>query len=423
MNVLILGSGGREHCLAELISESKHCDKLFVAPGNSGTSLMAENLDFSPLDFDLVKEAITRHNIQLVVVGPEDPLVSGIHDFIISDPILKGVKVIGPKQRASQLEGSKNFAKNFLNRHNIPTAKHKTFTNMQFEEACEYIENNSPPYVLKADGLAAGKGVLIIESANQAKEELYQMLVKSKFGDAGLSVVIEEFLEGIELSCFVLTDGKNYKILPSAKDYKRIGEGDTGLNTGGMGAISPPPFLNDKIKSKIEKKIIYPTIKGFELDRLDYSGFVFFGLILVDEDPYVIEYNVRMGDPETQVVLPRINSDFLELLNSVHTGTLSDFDLKINESSAATVVMVSGGYPETYEKNMEIKGLDKVKESKVYHAGATKEKGLLKTNGGRVLAVTSLGENVNKALEISYRSISEIRFKNQYYREDIGFDL
>ncbi len=423
MNVLILGSGGREHCLAELISESKHCDKLFVAPGNSGTSLMAENLDFSPLDFDLVKEAITRHNIQLVVVGPEDPLVSGIHDFIISDPILKGVKVIGPKQRASQLEGSKNFAKNFLNRHNIPTAKHKTFTNRQFEEACEYIENNSPPYVLKADGLAAGKGVLIIESANQAKEELYQMLVKSKFGDAGSSVVIEEFLEGIELSCFVLTDGKNYKILPSAKDYKRIGEGDTGLNTGGMGAISPPPFLNDKIKSKIEKKIIYPTIKGFELDGLDYSGFVFFGLILVDEDPYVIEYNVRMGDPETQVVLPRINSDFLELLNSVHTGTLSDFDLKINESSAATVVMVSGGYPETYEKNMEIKGLDKVKESKVYHAGATKEKGLLKTNGGRVLAVTSLGENVNKALEISYRSISEIRFKNQYYREDIGFDL
>ena len=423
MNVLILGSGGREHCLAELISESKHCDKLFVAPGNSGTSLMAENLDFSPLDFDLVKEAITRHNIQLVVVGPEDPLVSGIHDFIISDPILKGVKVIGPKQRASQLEGSKNFAKNFLNRHNIPTAKHKTFTNRQFEEACEYIENNSPPYVLKADGLAAGKGVLIIESANQAKEELYQMLVKSKFGDAGSSVVIEEFLEGIELSCFVLTDGKNYKILPSAKDYKRIGEGDTGLNTGGMGAISPPPFLNDKIKSKIEKKIIYPTIKGFELDRLDYSGFVFFGLILVGEDPYVIEYNVRMGDPETQVVLPRINSDFLELLNSVHTGTLSDFDLKINESSAATVVMVSGGYPETYEKNMEIKGLDKVKESKVYHAGATKEKGLLKTNGGRVLAVTSLGENVNKALEISYRSISEIRFKNQYYREDIGFDL
>ena len=423
MNVLILGSGGREHCLAELISESKHCDKLFVAPGNSGTSLMAENLDFSPLDFDLVKEAITRHNIQLVVVGPEDPLVSGIHDFIISDPILKGVKVIGPKQRASQLEGSKDFAKNFLNRHNIPTAKHKTFTNRQFEEACEYIENNSPPYVLKADGLAAGKGVLIIESANQAKEELYQMLVKSKFGDAGSSVVIEEFLEGIELSCFVLTDGKNYKILPSAKDYKRIGEGDTGLNTGGMGAISPPPFLNDKIKSKIEKKIIYPTIKGFELDGLDYSGFVFFGLILVDEDPYVIEYNVRMGDPETQVVLPRINSDFLELLNSVHTGTLSDFDLKINESSAATVVMVSGGYPETYEKNMEIKGLDKVKESKVYHAGATKEKGLLKTNGGRVLAVTSLSENVNKALEISYRSISEIRFKNQYYREDIGFDL
>ena len=423
MNVLILGSGGREHCFAELISKSKHCDKLFVAPGNSGTSLIAQNLDISPVDFDLVKGVITKHNIQLVVVGPEDPLVRGIHDFIVSDPILKGVKVIGPKQQAAQLEGSKDFAKNFLNRHNIPTAKHQTFTTRQFEEACEYIEKNSPPYVLKADGLAAGKGVLIIDNVNQAKDELYQMLVKSKFGAASSSVVIEEFLKGIELSYFVLTDGKNYKMLPSAKDYKRIGEGDTGLNTGGMGAISPPPFLNDKIRSKIEKRIIYPTIKGFELDKLDYTGFVFFGLILVDEDPYVIEYNVRMGDPETQVVLPRINSDFLELLNSVHTGALSDYDLKINESSAATVVMVSGGYPETYEKNIEIKGLDKVKESKVYHAGVIKEKGLLKTNGGRVLAVTSLGENVNRALETSYCSIGKIRFKNQYYRKDIGFDL
>ena len=423
MNVLILGSGGREHCFAELISKSKSCDKLFVAPGNSGTSLVAENLDISATDFDLVKGAIVEHNIQLVVVGPEDPLVRGIHDFIISDPILKGVKVIGPKQKAAQLEGSKDFAKNFLNRHNIPTAKHETFTKRQFEEACEYIDNNSPPYVLKADGLAAGKGVLIIDNPNQAKDELYQMLVKSKFGVASSSVVIEEFLEGIELSCFVLTDGKNYKILPSAKDYKRIGEGDTGLNTGGMGAISPPPFLNDNIRKKIEERIIYPTIKGFALDKLDYSGFVFFGLILVDENPYVIEYNVRMGDPETQVVLPRINSDFLELLNSIHAGSLNDYDLKINESSAATVVMVSGGYPETYEKNMEIKGLDKVKESKVYHAGVTEDKGLLKTNGGRVLAVTSLGENINRALETSYSSISEIRFKNQYYRKDIGFDL
>ncbi len=423
MNVLILGSGGREHCFAELISKSNNCDKLFVAPGNSGTSLLAENLDISPLDFDLIKEAITKHNIQLVVVGPEEPLVRGIHDFIISDTILKGVKVIGPKQKAAQLEGSKDFAKNFLNRHNIPTAKHKTFTSSKFKEACDYIENNAPPYVLKADGLAAGKGVLIIDNATQAKDELYQMLVNSKFGVASSSVVIEEFLEGIELSCFVLTDGKNYKILPSAKDYKRIGEGDTGLNTGGMGAISPPSFLNDKIKNKIEKRIIYPTIKGFESDKLDYTGFVFFGLILVGEDPYVIEYNVRMGDPETQVVLPRINSDFLELLNSVHTGCLSDFDLKINKNNAATVVMVSGGYPGTYEKNKEIKGLDKVKESKVYHAGVLKKKGLLKTSGGRVLAVTSFGEDVNKALETSYSSIKKIGFKNQYYRKDIGFDL
>ncbi len=271
MNVLILGSGGREHCFAELISKSKSCDKLFVAPGNSGTSLVAENLDISPTDFDLVKGAIVQYNIQLVVVGPEDPLVRGIHDFIISDPILKGVKVIGPKQKAAQLEGSKDFAKNFLNRHNIPTAKHETFTNRQFEEACEYIDNNSPPYVLKADGLAAGKGVLIIDNPNQAKDELYQMLVKSKFGVASSSVVIEEFLEGIELSCFVLTDGKNFKILPSAKDYKRIGEGDTGLNTGGMGAISPPPFLSEDIKTKIEERIIYPTIKGFALDKLDGS--------------------------------------------------------------------------------------------------------------------------------------------------------
>jgi len=423
MNVLILGSGGREHCFAELISESKNCDKLFVAPGNSGTSLIAENLDISPLDFDLVKGAIIKHNIQLVVVGPEDPLVRGIHDFIISDPIMKVVKVIGPKQRAAQLEGSKDFAKDFLNRHNIPTAKHKTFTSVQFEEACEYIENNDPPYVLKADGLAAGKGVLIINNANQAKDELYQMLVNSKFGAASSSVVIEEFLDGIELSCFVLTDGKNYKILPSAKDYKRIGEGDTGLNTGGMGAISPPPFLTSIIKDKIEKRIIYPTIKGLEADNLDYIGFLFFGLILVAGDPYVIEYNVRMGDPETQVVLPRINSDFLELLNSTHTGCLSEFDLQINENSAATVVMVSGGYPETYEKNKLIKGLDKVKKSKVYHAGVLKEKSLLKTNGGRVLAVTSLGEDVNRALETSYRSVTKIAFKNQYYRKDIGFDL
>ena len=423
MNVLILGSGGREHCFAELISKSRYCDKLFVAPGNSGTSLMAQNLDISAVDFASLKWAITKYNIQLVVVGPEDPLVRGIHDFIISDPILKGVKVIGPKQRAAQLEGSKDFAKNFLNRHNIPTAKHETFTSKQFEEACDYVENNSPPYVLKADGLAAGKGVLIIDSAKQAKDELYQMLVKSKFGAASSSVVIEEFLEGIELSCFVLTDGKNYKILPSAKDYKRIGEGDTGLNTGGMGAISPPPFLTDEVKRKIEERIISPTIKGFELEKLDYSGFVFFGLILVDQDPYVIEYNVRMGDPETQVVLPRINSDFLELLNSVHTGDLNDYDLKINDNSAATVVMVSGGYPETYKKNMLITGLDSVKKSKVYHAGAIEEKGLFKTNGGRVLAVTSLGENVNRALKTSYSSIRNIGFKNQYYRKDIGFDL
>ena len=423
MNVLILGSGGREHCFAESISKSKNCDKVFVAPGNSGTSLVAENLDFSPLDFDLVKEAIIKYNIQLVVVGPEDPLVRGIHDFILSDPILKRVKVIGPKQKAAQLEGSKDFAKNFLNRHNIPTAKHRTFTSAQFKEACEYIENNPSPYVLKADGLAAGKGVLIIYDANQAKEELYQMLFKSKFGAASSSVVIEEFLDGIELSCFVLTDGKNYKILPEAKDYKRIGKGDTGLNTGGMGAISPPPFLTNLIKDKIEKRIIYPTIKGFETDNLDYIGFVFFGLILVGQDPYVIEYNVRMGDPETQAVLPRINSDFLELLNSVFTGNLCDFDLQIDQKSSATVVMVSGGYPEQYEKNKEIKGLDKVKESKVFHAGAIREEGLLRTNGGRVLAVTSLGKDIKESLEASYKSISKIEFENQYYRRDIGFDL
>lgn len=423
MNILVLGSGGREHAIIKSMSKSKKCTKLYALPGNGGTSLLAQNIQGNVNDFDLIKKVVKEEDISMVFVGPEDPIVNGIYDYFMSDQHLSKVKIIAPSMQAGSLEGSKDFAKDFLNRHNIPTAKHKTFTSVQFEEACEYIENNDPPYVLKADGLAAGKGVLIIDNANQAKDELYQMLVNSKFGAASSSVVIEEFLDGIELSCFVLTDGKNYKILPSAKDYKRIGEGDTGLNTGGMGAISPPPFLTSRIKEKIEKRIIYPTIKGFETDNIDYIGFLFFGLILVAGDPYVIEYNVRMGDPETQVVLPRINSDFLELLNSTHTGCLSEFDLQINENSAATVVMVSGGYPETYEKNKLIKGLDKVKKSKVYHAGVLKEKGLLKTSGGRVLAVTSLGEDVNRALEASYRSITKIVFKNQYYRKDIGFDL
>jgi phosphoribosylamine--glycine ligase len=423
MNVLILGSGGREHAFAYKIKQSTLCKNLYVAPGNSGTREIATNLQFQVHQFEDIVEAIKKFEIKMVVIGPEVPLVNGLSDYISANDEIKETIVIGPNKYASQLEGSKDFAKEFLNRHNIPTASHKTFTAENINDAFSYIDSMIPPYVLKADGLAAGKGVLIIDNPNEAKNELTEMLLNSKFGDASKSVVVEEFLDGIELSCFVLTDGKNYKLLPSAKDYKRIGEGDTGLNTGGMGAISPPPFLTKDFMRKVEKKIIQPTIDGLMKDKIIYKGFIFFGLIKVKEEPYVIEYNVRMGDPESEAVLPRIKSDLLELLYSVSKGQLNHQEVIIDNKESATVFLVSGGYPEQYEKNKEIFGLDKVSGSIVFHAGAKYEEGKVKTNGGRVIAITSMGATVKEALDKSYNSIKNISFEKMNYRGDIGFDL
>ncbi len=423
MNVLILGSGGREHAFAYKIKQSSLCKNLYVAPGNSGTGEIASNLEINVNQFEQIVEAIKNLNISLVVVGPEVPLVNGLTDFIKGSSDLKDIIVIGPNKHAAQLEGSKDFAKDFLNRHNIPTASHKTFTNENIKDAFSYIDEMKSPYVLKADGLAAGKGVLIIKDPNEAKKELEEMLINSKFGDASKSVVIEEFLDGIEVSCFVITDGKNYKLLPSAKDYKRIGEGDTGLNTGGMGAVSPPTFLTKEFMEKVENQVIKPTVEGLKKDNINYQGFIFFGLIKVNEEPYVIEYNVRMGDPESEVVLPRIKSDIMEMFFSVGKGTLKDHKIIIDNNKAATVFLVSGGYPEKYEKNKEIFGLDLVQDSMVFHAGAKYEDGKLKTNGGRVVAVTSKANTIEEALEMSYDSIKKISFEKMNYRKDIGFDL
>ena len=423
MNVLILGSGGREHAFAYKIKQSSLCKNLYVAPGNSGTGEIASNLEINVNQFEQIVEAIKNLNISLVVVGPEVPLVNGLTDFIKGFSDLKDIIVIGPNKHAAQLEGSKDFAKDFLNRHNIPTASHKTFTNENIKDAFSYIDEMKSPYVLKADGLAAGKGVLIIKDPDEAKKELEEMLINSKFGEASKSVVIEEFLDGIEVSCFVITDGKNYKLLPSAKDYKRIGEGDTGLNTGGMGAVSPPTFLTKEFMEKVENQVIKPTVEGLKKDNINYQGFIFFGLIKVNEEPYVIEYNVRMGDPESEVVLPRIKSDIMEMFFSVGKGTLKDHKIIIDNNKAATVFLVSGGYPEKYEKNKEIFGLDLVKDSMVFHAGAKYEDGKLKTNGGRVVAVTSKANTIEEALEMSYDSIKKISFEKMNYRKDIGFDL
>ena len=423
MNVLILGSGGREHAFAYKIKQSSLCKNLYVAPGNSGTGEIASNLEINVNQFEQIVEAIKNLNISLVVVGPEVPLVNGLTDFIKGFSDLKDITVIGPNKHAAQLEGSKDFAKDFLNRHNIPTASHKTFTNENIKDAFSYIDEMKSPYVLKADGLAAGKGVLIIKDPDEAKKELEEMLINSKFGEASKSVVIEEFLDGIEVSCFVITDGKNYKLLPSAKDYKRIGEGDTGLNTGGMGAVSPPTFLTKEFMEKVENQVIKPTVEGLKKDNINYQGFIFFGLIKVNEEPYVIEYNVRMGDPESEVVLPRIKSDIMEMFFSVGKGNLKDHNIIIDNNKAATVFLVSGGYPEKYEKNKEIFGLDLVQDSMVFHAGAKYEDGKLKTNGGRVVAVTSKANTIEEALEMSYDSIKKISFEKMNYRKDIGFDL
>lgn len=423
MNILILGSGGREHALALKISQSPRCQHLYVAPGNGGTHQIATNINISPVDFQSVKKIVLEKQIQMVVVGPEDPLVEGIYDFFKNDTDLQHVQVIGPSKKGAQLEGSKEFAKQFMQRHNIPTAKYESFTKETVNEGCRFLETMQPPYVLKADGLAAGKGVLIINDLKEAQTELNNMLLNEKFGSASQKVVIEEFLDGIELSCFVLTDGKNYKILPTAKDYKRIGENDQGLNTGGMGAVSPVPFADADFMEKIETRIVKPTIAGLQKDNIDYRGFVFIGLIKVKGEPYVIEYNVRMGDPETEVVIPRVESDLVPIFESLKTQTLDSTLLSISPKSATTVMMVSGGYPEDYEKGKVITGTENVEGSIVFHAGTTLIEGQLKTSGGRVLAVTSFGTDFKEALKTSYRNIEKIHFDKMYFRKDIGFDL
>ena len=422
INVLILGSGGREHAFAWKISKSSSCNKLFIAPGNAGTNDVGTNVDIEINDFKSIKKFVLINEVTIVLVGPEDPLVNGIYDFFQNDDKLKNIALIGPSKQGAKLEGSKKFAKEFMFRHNIPTAKYKAFTKENLKDSSKFLESLSPPYVLKADGLAAGKGVLIINDIKEAKQELKKMICEGKFGKASSTVVIEEFLEGTELSVFALTDGISYKILPSAKDYKRIGEGDTGLNTGGMGAISPVPFADRFYIEKVEREIIKPTIKGLIKDNIRYSGFIFFGLINVKGQPKVIEYNVRMGDPETEVVLPRISSDFLNLLRGINDGTFSERDLEISTEVAATVMLVSGGYPSNYEKDKLILGTDKVDKSIIFHAGTKLDDGL-KTNGGRVLALTSLAENLNLALKASYDSAKQISFNKKYYRTDIGFDL
>tara|TARA_B110000305_G_scaffold227014_1_gene275218 strand:- start:73 stop:1344 length:1272 start_codon:yes stop_codon:yes gene_type:complete len=423
MNILILGSGGREHAFALKIADSKLTDKLYVAPGNSGTQQIATNIPININDFEQVKKTSLELGINMIIVGPEDPLVNGIHDFFAKDEQTKSIAIIGPKQNAASLEGSKDFAKKFLIRHNIPTASYATFTKENVSEGFEFLKTLNPPYVLKADGLAAGKGVLIINDLSEAKKQLSEMLIGEKFGKASSKVVIEEFLDGIELSCFVITDGKNYKILPTAKDYKRIGEGDTGLNTGGMGAISPVPFADDKLLSKIETNIITPTIEGLKKDNIEYQGFIFIGLINVNNEPKVIEYNVRMGDPETEAVFPRIQNDFVEIFQSFKNKTLDKIELRIDDRSSATVVLVSGGYPNKYKKGLKITGIEDVVNSTVYHAGSVQNSNEIYTNGGRVLAITSFGNDFKRALETSYESASKIYFEGMYYRKDLGFDL
>ena len=423
MNILLLGSGGREHAFAWKMTQSALCTQLFVAPGNAGTAKIATNIAVNPNDFETIKQFVLENTIKMVVVGPEDPLVNGIYDFFKNDTQISHIPVIGPSKLGAQLEGSKEFAKEFLVKNNIPTAKYESFTSETVEKGYAFLETLSPPYVLKADGLAAGKGVVILNDLQEAKNELKAMLVYAKFGSASAKVVIEEFLDGIELSCFVLTDGKNYKILPTAKDYKRIGEGDTGLNTGGMGAISPVPFADAALMQKIESQIVIPTIQGLKNDNIEYKGFVFIGLINVGDNPFVIEYNVRMGDPETEVVIPRIESDLVALFEAVATEKLADFDLSLDERTAATVVVVSGGYPEEFEKGKEIFGLDIKTESLIFHAGTKEEKGKIVSNGGRVLAVTSFGDTFSTATKKSYQTIENLKFDKMNYRKDIGFDL
>lgn len=423
MNVLILGSGGREHALGKKISESSQCKNLFFAPGNTGTKIVGQNINISLKDFDKLKKFAVEKNINLIIVGPEAPLVDGITDSFKNTLETKEIIIIGPSKLGAQLEGSKDFAKEFMHRHNIPTAKSKTFTKENISEGYDYLETLNSPYVLKADGLAAGKGVLIIDKIEEAKQELNAMVLKKKFGDASSKVVIEEFLEGLEFSVFVLSDGESYKILPSAKDYKRIGEGDQGLNTGGMGAVSPVPFVDRFFMQKVDQEIIKPTVEGLKKDGILYQGFIFIGLIKVGTEAKVIEYNVRMGDPETEVVIPRIKSDLLNLLKGIGDGTFSEKDLNISDEAAATVMLVSEGYPEKYEKGFIINGLDKDCDSIFFHAGTISRDEKIITNGGRVIAVTSFGKDIDEAINKSYKNINEISFKGKQFRNDIGFDL
>jgi phosphoribosylamine--glycine ligase len=423
MKILLLGSGGREHALAWKMLQSEQCSKLFVAPGNAGTASIAQNINLDINDFEVIKKLVLSEKIQMVVVGPEDPLVNGIYDFFKNDADLNTVPVIGPSKLGAQLEGSKEFAKEFLVRHNIPTAAYDSFTKDTVEDGCKFLETLQAPYVLKADGLAAGKGVLILNNLEEAKTELRSMLVDAKFGDASSKVVIEEFLDGIELSCFVLTDGKNYKILPTAKDYKRIGEGDTGLNTGGMGAVSPVPFADAILLEKIETRIVKPTIAGLQKDNIEYKGFVFIGLINVKGEPIVIEYNVRMGDPETEVVMPRLKSDLVAIFDAMAKQELDKITLEVDERSATTIMVVSGGYPEAYEKGKVISGLEKIEDSLVFHAGTKLVNNEVVSNGGRVLAITSFGNSFDEAIKKSYQNINKLHFDKMNYRKDIGFDL
>ncbi|WP_207422011.1 phosphoribosylamine--glycine ligase [Desertivirga brevis] len=423
MNILLLGSGGRESAFAWKISQSPLLSQLYIAPGNAGTGVYGKNVNIKVTDFNAVKDFVLKNSIQLVLVGPEEPLVKGIHDFFLADDELKSIPVIGPREEGARLEGSKNFSKAFMRRHNIPTAASATFTKASLSEGLSYLETHPLPVVLKADGLAAGKGVLICQTVEEAQTELVAMLQDAKFGEASSSVVIEQFLSGIELSVFVLTDGKSYKILPEAKDYKRIGEGDTGLNTGGMGSISPVPFADAEFMKKVEDQIIKPTVHGLKMDLIPYQGFIFIGLMNCGGDPFVIEYNVRMGDPETESVMPRIESDFVDLLLGVANGNLEEKELKVSAKTAATVMLVASGYPGEYLKGKVITGTENVRGSTVFHAGTIQEDGMVKTAGGRVLAVTALSDTMFGAVQQAVTDAGRIYWDGRYFRTDIGFDL